>query len=247
MAEPTDPQELAVVAAQDAYNAAAATIEDLLDDFPNPTWDSMKMDTWLIDAVTHWLTCEENWSTAGIASKEWYKLEYSLIARVPDLPMDKVAFARMEFNELVERGLDYNLDVVLLPVHRATSKRSKTTSSQPLQDAAVPSSRMTTPVPLSSSAKPTIPIPPSTKTRAIEPSTAKHTLPSQNVGSSVPRLNLLAASPKAPAFSTSNPGTSEKQFTQPPADTVMSLQALCALKSRTPLTIYHLSPLRGLS
>ncbi len=27
----------------------------------------------------------------------------------------------------------------------------------------------------------------------------------------------------------------------------MSLQALCALKSQTPLTIYHLSPLRGLS
>ncbi|PBK88658.1 hypothetical protein ARMGADRAFT_1084218, partial [Armillaria gallica] len=90
--------------------------------------------------------------------------------------------------------------------------------------AAAPSSRTTTPVPLPSSAKPTIPIPPSTKTRAIEPSTAKCTLPSQNVGSSVPRLNLLAASPKAPAFSTSNPGTSKKQFTQPPADTATGAQ-----------------------
>ncbi len=105
MAEPTDPQEFAVVKAQDAYNAAAAAIDDLLDDFPNPTWDSMRMDTWLIDAVTHWSSCDDNWSPAGVVSKEWYKLEYHLIVRVPDLPMDKVAYARMEFNELVERAV----------------------------------------------------------------------------------------------------------------------------------------------
>ncbi len=101
MAEPTDPQELTVVKAQDTYNSTAATIDDILDNFPNPTWDSTRMDTWLIDAVTHWSTCEANWSQAGVVSKEWYKLEYRLIARVPDLPMDKVTFARTEFNELV--------------------------------------------------------------------------------------------------------------------------------------------------
>ncbi len=105
MAEPTDPQEFAVVKAQDAYNAAAATIDDLLDNFPNPTWDSTRMDTWLIDAVTHWSSGDDNWSLAGVVSKEWYKLEYRLIAWVPDLPMDKVAYARTEFNELVERAV----------------------------------------------------------------------------------------------------------------------------------------------
>ncbi|KAK0245034.1 hypothetical protein EDD85DRAFT_783005 [Armillaria nabsnona] len=76
MAQPTDPAELAKVQAQDAYNAAAATIDGLLDDFPSPTWDSTRMDTWLIDAVTHWSTCEENWLAAGVVSKEWYKVEY---------------------------------------------------------------------------------------------------------------------------------------------------------------------------
>ncbi len=105
MAEPTDPQELAKVQAQDAYNTAAAAIDDLLDDFPNPTWDSTRMDTWLIDAVTLWSSGEKNWSPAGVVSKDWYKLEYSLIARVPDLPMDKVTFTRTEFNELVERAV----------------------------------------------------------------------------------------------------------------------------------------------
>ncbi len=105
MAKPTDPQELTVVKAQDVYNAAATVIDDLLDNFPNPTWDSTRMDTWLIDAVTHWSSCEDNWSLAGVVSKEWYKLEYCLIARVPNLPMDKVMFARTEFNELVDKAL----------------------------------------------------------------------------------------------------------------------------------------------
>ncbi len=118
MAEPTDPQELAKVQAQDAYNTAAAAIDDLLDDFPNPTWDSTRMDTWLIDAVSHWSSGEKNWSPAGIISKEWYKLEYSLIARVPDLLMDKVTFARTEFNELVKRAvrgpLCYSLSLLIV-------------------------------------------------------------------------------------------------------------------------------------
>ncbi|KAK0215964.1 hypothetical protein EDD85DRAFT_962516 [Armillaria nabsnona] len=49
MAQPTDPAELTKVQAQDAYNAAATTIDELLDIFPNPTWDSTRTDTWLID------------------------------------------------------------------------------------------------------------------------------------------------------------------------------------------------------
>ncbi len=105
MAEPTDPAEFAKVQAQDMYNATAVAIEDLLDDFPNPTWDSTKMDTWLIDAVSHLSICEKYWSPAGVTSKAWYKLEYSLITRVPDLAMDLVTFARTKFNELVERAV----------------------------------------------------------------------------------------------------------------------------------------------
>ena len=60
MAEPTDPQEFAVVKAQDAYNAAAAAIDDLLDNFPHSTWNSTRMDTWLIDVANHWTTCEQS-------------------------------------------------------------------------------------------------------------------------------------------------------------------------------------------
>ncbi len=105
MAEPTDPAGLAKVQAQDAYNVAAATIDNLLDNFPDPTWDPSRMDTWLIDTVSHWTICEDNWSLAEVGRKDWYKLEYSLLVRVPDLPMDLVTFARTEFNDLVERAV----------------------------------------------------------------------------------------------------------------------------------------------
>ncbi|PBK92552.1 hypothetical protein ARMGADRAFT_1080612 [Armillaria gallica] len=154
------------------------------------------MDSWLIDVVSHWSTCEDNWSSAGVVSKEWYKLEYSLLARVPDLSMDKVKFARREFNELVERALDYNLDVVPLPVRRAPAKRSRTTASpsQSRQGVATTGSRMVTPTP----SKTTTPVPPSTEAQVIESSTAKRAPPPQNVRSSVPRIDFLAASPKAP-------------------------------------------------
>ncbi|PBK80343.1 hypothetical protein ARMGADRAFT_1092290 [Armillaria gallica] len=165
MAEPTDPAKLAVVAAQDKYNAAAAVLDDLLDNFPNLTWDSSRIDTWIMDAVSYWSTCEDNWSEAGVVSKEWYKLEYSLLVRVPDLSMDKVKFSHREFNELVERALDYNLDVVPLPVRRTLAKRSKTTASpsQPCHNAAATDSRAITPVPLLVPLKTTIPVPPPPK------------------------------------------------------------------------------------
>ncbi|KAK0215162.1 hypothetical protein EDD85DRAFT_962890 [Armillaria nabsnona] len=119
------------------------------------------MDTWLIDAVTHWSTCEENWSAAGVGSKEWYKLEYSLIVRVPNLSMDKVTFACTEFNELVKRALDYNLDVVPLPVHRVQVKCSKATvsPSHSRQDAAATHSQTVTPTPVPLPLKPTMPLP----------------------------------------------------------------------------------------
>ncbi|PBK82659.1 hypothetical protein ARMGADRAFT_1090113 [Armillaria gallica] len=239
MAEPTDPAELAVVAAQDMYNAAAIAIENLLDDFPSQSWDSTRMDTWLIDTVTHWSTCEDNWLMAGVISKEWYKLEYSLIVRVPDLPMDKVAFACMEFNELVERALDYNLDVVPLPVRRATSKRSKATisPSQPRQEATVTASQVITPTPLPSTSKATTPVPPVTKTQAIEPSMAKRAPPPQNVRSSVPRIDLLAASPKAPVPLTPNSRTSKSQVTQLPADKTTGAQQQITQRKVKPMPI----------
>ncbi|KAK0216730.1 hypothetical protein EDD85DRAFT_798164 [Armillaria nabsnona] len=202
---PMDPQELAKVQAQDAYNTAASTIDDLLDDLPNPTWDSTRMDTWLIDVVNHWSTCEDNWSHAGVVSKEWYKLEYQLLERVPDLPMDLVKFARMEFNELVERALDYNLDVVPLPVHWVPTKHSKVTvsPSQSRQGAMATHSQTVTPAPL--------------------PATPKRTPPATLLTKSIPS-NQLQAMPKP---STSNSGTSTKQATQPPGDnaTVASHQA----------------------
>ncbi|PBK85139.1 hypothetical protein ARMGADRAFT_1087811 [Armillaria gallica] len=216
MAEPTDPAKLAKVQAQDAYNATAAALDDLLDNFPNTTWDSTKMDSWLIDVVSHWSTCEDNWSSAGVVSKEWYKLEYSLLARVPDLSMDKVKFAHREFNELVERALDYNLDVVPLPVRCAPAKHSKTTASpsQSRQGVATTGSRMITPTP----SKTTTPVPPSMEARVIKSSTAKRAPPPQNVGSS-------------------NSGTSKSRVTQLPANKTTRAQQQTTQRTVRPTPI----------
>ncbi|PBK91744.1 hypothetical protein ARMGADRAFT_1081904, partial [Armillaria gallica] len=195
MAEPTDPVELAKVQAQDLYNAAAVAIEDLLDDFPNSTWDSTRMDTWLIDAVSHLATCEKYWSPVGVTSKAWYKLEYSLITRVPNLAMDLVAFARTEFNELVERALDYELDVMPLPARRATYKRSKATASpsHTRPTAATTSSRVVTPTPLPAPSKTTVPMPPPPK--LTTPLPQKETTPvPQKQQSSAPVTPQLTSS-----------------------------------------------------
>ncbi|PBK96337.1 hypothetical protein ARMGADRAFT_1027435 [Armillaria gallica] len=62
------------------------------------------------------------------------------------------------------------------------------------------------------------------KTQAIEPSTAKRAPPPQNVRSSVPRIDLLAASPKAPVPLTPNSRTSKSQVTQLPADKTTGAQ-----------------------
>ncbi|KAK0224837.1 hypothetical protein EDD85DRAFT_795516 [Armillaria nabsnona] len=211
MAEPTDPQELAKVQAQDLYNAAAVGIEDLLDDFPNPTWNSTKMDTWLIDAVSHLTTCEQNWSQAGVTSKAWYKLEYSLITRVPNLSMDLVVFSRSEFNELVGRVLDYDPDIMPLPVQHVTSQHTKVTGSpsHPHQNAAATHSRVTTPAPLLLVSKPPTPMPATPK----------------------------CMPPAMPKPSTSNSGASNEQVAQPSVNNATGAQPQTILKMVKPMPI----------
>ncbi|KAK0222657.1 hypothetical protein EDD85DRAFT_796187 [Armillaria nabsnona] len=211
MAQPTDPAELAKVQAQDLYNAVAVGIEDLLDDFPNPTWNSTKMDTWLIDAVSHLTTCEQNWLQAGVTSKAWYKLEYSLIMRVPDLSMDLVVFSRSEFNELVGWALDYDLDVVPLPVRRATSQCTKATASpsHPRQNAAATHSRVTTPAPLPLASKPLTPMP----------------------------ATPMCAPPATPKPSTLNSEASNEQVAQPLVNNATGAHPQTILKTVKPMPI----------
>ncbi|PBK82427.1 hypothetical protein ARMGADRAFT_1090291 [Armillaria gallica] len=214
MAEPTDPAELAKVQAQDMYNAAAIAIEDLLDDFPNPTWDSTRMDTWLIDTVSHLMTCEQYWLLAGVTSKAWYKLEYSLIMRVPDLAMDLVAFAHTEFNELVERALDYDLDVVPLPARRSMSKHSKATvlPSHTRPTAATTNSRAVTPAPLPVPSKTTTPVPPPPKPMTSLPQKEKTPVPRKQQSTAPVTQKKVTLFDKPKAVNNSGPSDSTKAF-----------------------------------
>ncbi|PBK82549.1 hypothetical protein ARMGADRAFT_1038574 [Armillaria gallica] len=76
-----------------------------------------------------------------------------------------------------------------------------------------------------------------TKTQAIEPSTAKRAPPPQNVRSSVPHIDLLAASPKAPVPLTPNSRTSKSQVTQPPADKTTRAQQQITQRKVKPMPI----------
>ncbi|KAK0238227.1 hypothetical protein EDD85DRAFT_790267 [Armillaria nabsnona] len=216
MAQPTDPAELAKVQAQDAYNAAAAVIDKLLDIFPNPTWNSTRTDTWLIDV------------------------------RVPDLPMDLVMFAHTEFNELVERVRDYDLDVVPLPVCRTQAKRSKATVSPSHlhQDAAATHSRMTTPAPLPSVSKPMTPVlatpkhvPPATLTKPT-PAPQLQVTPKPTASTLVTPMMLAAPSLVEKTTGASQPTTQRKNHTATRFDYAYAMQSYGFPRNHTDVSYF---------
>ncbi|KAK0489639.1 hypothetical protein EDD18DRAFT_1109996, partial [Armillaria luteobubalina] len=65
MAEPTDPQELAI----------SLTSSSLLR-YPQDA-DSSAVDLWVIDAKIHWETCTQNWRLAKVTSLEWPSVQYA--------------------------------------------------------------------------------------------------------------------------------------------------------------------------
>ncbi|PBK92317.1 hypothetical protein ARMGADRAFT_1031191 [Armillaria gallica] len=94
-------------------------------------------------------------------------------------------------------------------------------------------SRMVTPT----SSKTTTPVPLSTEARVIESSTAKRVPPPQNVRSSVPHIDFLAASPKAPVPSTPNSRTSKSRVTQLPANKTTGAQQQTTQRMVKPMPI----------
>ncbi len=115
-----------------------------------------------------------------------------------------------------------------LPARRALAKRFKTTASpsQSRQDAVTTGSRAVTPVPVPSKTmtpippppKPTTPVPQKEKTPA--PVTPQRVVPQHvpDLASSVPRLNLLVATPAANTSSSNirASGSSRVNMAKPP-------------------------------
>ncbi|PBK83042.1 hypothetical protein ARMGADRAFT_1089791 [Armillaria gallica] len=85
--------------------------------------------------------------------------------------------------------------------------------------------------------KTTTPVPSSTEAQVIESSMAKCVPPPQNVGSSMPCIDLLAASPKAPVPLTPDSGTSKGQVTQLPANNTTRVQQQTTQRKVKPMPI----------
>ncbi|KAK0498530.1 hypothetical protein EDD18DRAFT_1351236 [Armillaria luteobubalina] len=174
MAEPTDPKELTIVNAQDQYKTSSAALRQLIVSLPPEDADFFVINSWVIDAQFHWETCTHSWHIAKVSSIEWRRLEYNLLELFAEIPNDLVAYSCAEYNELVKRACQFNMDVVPVPMSQMPSKQLAPKDPTPLSivpPAAGPRTRTTTPVVVSmvpqTSSVPTpvvVPPPPTTTT-----------------------------------------------------------------------------------
>ncbi|KAK0476918.1 hypothetical protein EDD18DRAFT_1115086 [Armillaria luteobubalina] len=123
MAEPTDPNELAVVNAQDQYETSSAALRQLIASPPPEDANFFVIDSWVIDAQFHWETCTHSWRIAKVSSIEWCRLEYNLLELFAEIPDDLVAYSCAEYNELVKQARQFNMDVVPVPMSQMPSKQ----------------------------------------------------------------------------------------------------------------------------
>ncbi|KAG7439558.1 uncharacterized protein BT62DRAFT_938861 [Guyanagaster necrorhizus] len=179
MAEPTEPQELAVVQAQEAYTVASAALEGLEQVSPNDTWSASCVDDWLREAIDNWTTCSDNVSLAEVPLRSWYKLEGSFFQSFAAVPIEKVEEARREYNTLAREAVQYELEVPILTmkcvVARVTTPpKSPVASRQASAAPPAPSTSKVTPCPISLLRKPVV----STSTPAPSlPSLVRVTMP----------------------------------------------------------------------
>ncbi|KAK0492546.1 hypothetical protein EDD18DRAFT_1357811 [Armillaria luteobubalina] len=131
MAEPTDPQELAIVNAQDAYETSAAELNKLVASPLPQDADSSAVDLWVIDAKIHWETCTQNWRLAKVTSLEWRKLEYALLELFAEVPDDLVAFSCGEYNELAKHARQFSMPVVTVPMSQMPSRQAAPKATTP--------------------------------------------------------------------------------------------------------------------
>ncbi|KAK0467396.1 hypothetical protein IW261DRAFT_1574221 [Armillaria novae-zelandiae] len=131
MAQPTDPQELSVVVAQDRYKTAAIELCKLL---ATPLLEDANVSTinlWVINGKVHWECCTQYWHQAKVTSLEWHKLEYKLLEVFLEVPDNLVLYSCMEYNELAKRARQFSMDVVPVPTLQMPSRPSIPKESTP--------------------------------------------------------------------------------------------------------------------
>ncbi|KAK0496341.1 hypothetical protein EDD18DRAFT_1353085 [Armillaria luteobubalina] len=123
MAKPTDPKEVAIVNAQEQYETSSTELNQLISSLPPKDADFSIINMWVIDAQFHWETCSFSWRTAKVSSIEWCRLEYNLLELFAEIPDNLVAYSCAEYNELVKRACQFNMDVIPVPMSQMPSRQ----------------------------------------------------------------------------------------------------------------------------
>ncbi|SJL08191.1 uncharacterized protein ARMOST_11554 [Armillaria ostoyae] len=125
MAEPTDP---AALAALEAYDDASHALSDLQDNLPDPDLEGA-VDAWVTNAQLQWQIAARNWEAAGVTDRAWRRVEQTFMKILPEVREKSLRTAFVEYNELAERAMQFDFDVVPLPIPKSLKQRG-TSSSQ---------------------------------------------------------------------------------------------------------------------
>ncbi|SJL14680.1 uncharacterized protein ARMOST_18145 [Armillaria ostoyae] len=175
MAEPTDP---AALAALKAYDDASRELSALQDNLPDADEEGA-VDAWVTKAQIQWKIAAKNWEAAEVTDRAWRQVERTFMKILPEVREKSLRTAFVEYNELAERAMQFDFDVVPLPIPKAHKLRG-TSSSQRVGShlAASPvlsrQKSLVPPATLScqstpASRAPKQPIPPATPPRQVSP------------------------------------------------------------------------------
>ncbi|PBK78934.1 hypothetical protein ARMSODRAFT_1011455 [Armillaria solidipes] len=227
MAEPTDPVALAALT---AYDGASRALSHLQDNLPDADEEGA-VDAWVTKAQTQWQIAAKNWEPAGVLDRAWRRVERTFMKILPEVREKSLRTTFVEYNELAERAMQFDFDVVPLPILKSLKQRGTSSSqragshvaSSPAlsrQKSLVPLpdlSRQSTPA----SQTPKPPVLPATPPRQIPPmpvppkSASPPTTPPPTKPSSVapPSPKRAVSSPTSPHTSSSSEKTQIKLTT----------------------------------
>ncbi|PBK58924.1 hypothetical protein ARMSODRAFT_983439 [Armillaria solidipes] len=126
MAEPTDPVALAALTAYDGASHALSALQDNLPDAD----EEGAVDAWVTKAQTQWQIAAKNWEAAGVLDRAWRQVEHTFMKILPEVREKSLRTAFVEYNELAERAMQFDFDVVPLPIPKPHKPRGASSSQR---------------------------------------------------------------------------------------------------------------------
>ncbi|KAK0430320.1 hypothetical protein EV421DRAFT_1913035 [Armillaria borealis] len=126
MAELTDP---AALAALKAYDDASRELSSLQDNLPDADEEGA-VDAWVTKAQIQWQLAAKNWEAAEVTDRAWRRVERTFMKILPEVREKSLRTAFVEYNELAERAMQFDFDVVPLPIPKSLKQRGASSSQR---------------------------------------------------------------------------------------------------------------------